>query len=416
MIGRAIGLLARLPRALIVATAAVLLLFRRDRTAAPTPKSARRSLFPAGITGWTLTAVALLMLGCLVASIVVVSGIVPIKASSGHWRITAWFLDFAKGRSVAMHTWGTAVPPLDRQALVVKGAGQYHFACRPCHGAPGLEQPRIAGAMTPRPPDLRDASRTFDPEELFYIVKHGIKFTGMPAWPAQEREDEVWAMVAFLQSLPTLDAAEYDRLAGVAIASADEQPPLENLLGRSPRVPDTVKENCARCHGIDGSGRGTGAFPRLAGQQPVYLAASLLAYARGERHSGIMEPLAASLGPEDISSIAEYYAGLAAPAVASTDPPEGDIEYGARIATAGLPDEMIPACQECHGPGVTRNPHYPRLAGQYAEYLRLQLSLFQRRQRGGTPYHKIMHKVVGHLTDEQIRAVTAYYASLPGNR
>ncbi|MFN2428348.1 MAG: cytochrome c, partial [Candidatus Binatia bacterium] len=84
-----------------------------------------------------------------------------------------------------------------------------------------LQQPRIAAAMTPKPPDLRTVALTFDPEELFYIVKHGIKFTGMPAWPALERDDEVWAVVAFLRMLPTLDPGEYLELTGMARAAPD---------------------------------------------------------------------------------------------------------------------------------------------------------------------------------------------------
>jgi cytochrome c553 len=365
--------------------------------------------------GWALTALAFLSVGGVVGALVVLSGIVPIKASSGHWAITAWFLDFAKGRSVATHTLGTTVPRLDQDGLKLKGATHYHAACRPCHGGPTLEQPSIAKHMTPRPPDLRESVRTLEPAELFYIVKHGIKLTGMPAWPALARDDEVWAMVAFLRVLPGLQPAEYDRLAGLVKVSSGEQVPLEDLVGQSPRAAETVQENCARCHGIDGRGRGAGAFPRLAGQRAAYLSATLGAYARGERHSGIMEPVAASLDAQDRALIAEFYAGLPAGGADAWET-SAEIERGRQIASVGVPERLVPPCQECHGPRVTRNPHYPRLAGQYADYLRLQLSLFRRQARGGTPYHTIMHKIAGQLTEEQVRAVTAYYAALPGER
>ncbi|HEU4638637.1 MAG TPA: cytochrome C, partial [Candidatus Binatia bacterium] len=61
---------------------------------------------------------------------------------------------------------------------------------------------------------------------------------------------------------------------------------------------------------------------------------------------------------------------------------------------------------------VRRNPIYPELAGQHSEYLALQLELFNKQSRGGTPYAHIMHRVAGRLTPQQMRDVTAYYGSL----
>ena len=371
------------------------------------------------------TTVKYLVIAALVLSVaglfgglfVMISGIVPIKASSGHWSITAAILDFAKRRSVETHTFRVTPPSLDDPAMVLKGAGHYDFACEPCHGSPVLQQPRIAGAMTPRPPDLRTASLTYDPEDLFYIVKHGIKFTGMPAWPAQERDDEVWAMVAFLQTLPKLDANGYQELAGVNMAAPDDRPQPEPLLGPAPPVPDIVTTSCARCHGIDGRGRGTGAFPRLDGQRMEYLSGSLVAFGRGERNSGVMEPLVAHLGTDEIRAIAQYYSGVAADGPRpSSSLDAGALERGRQIASKGDPGRLVPACRECHGPGVTRNPNYPRLAGQYENYIELQLQLFRSHSRGGTEYRDIMMKVAGQLTEEQIRDVAQYYASLPTER
>jgi cytochrome c553 len=238
----------------------------------------------------------------------------------------------------------------------------------------------------------------------------------MPAWPTQERDDEVWAMVAFLRTLPGLMPAHYDELTGATVAVSDDQAPLEDLLGPSLPVPDAIGENCARCHGIDGLGRG-GAFPRLAGQRAEYLENSLIAYARGERHSGFMEPVAANLGLDDIQAIARYYATRPAgpPSLMTAEPAE--IELGRQIAMDGLPDYLIPACSECHGPSPTRrNVNYPLLAGQHADYLEQQLTLFKGNHRGGSPYHLLMQKVAGQLTPEQVRAVTRFYASLPSGR
>ena len=128
-----------------------------------------------------LTVSAMAIGAMMVAAVMVISGVVPIYASSGHWRITAAFLDFAKTRSVSTHAWGIEAPPLDDEALVLRGAGQYESSCLPCHGGPARGLPPVMAAMTPSPPALTDRLTKWAPEELFSIVKHGIKFTGMPA-------------------------------------------------------------------------------------------------------------------------------------------------------------------------------------------------------------------------------------------
>jgi cytochrome c553 len=132
-------------------------------------------------------------------------------------------------------------------------------------------------------------------------------FTGMPAWPAPQRDDEVWAVVAFLKQLPQLDKASYQKLVG---GDTDVTAAIEELSG-PPGVPLAVVQNCVRCHGIDGVGRGTGAFPKLAGQRRNYLENALKAYATGERHSGTMGPISAGLKADAIPKVARYYSQLA---------------------------------------------------------------------------------------------------------
>jgi cytochrome c553 len=248
-------------------------------------------------------------------------------------------------------------------------------------------------------------------EQLFTIVKHGIKFTGMPAWPVQQRDDEVWAIVAFLRRMPELDATEYRRLAyGVQGAVAEIEPPLP-AAGQQP-PPQAVREVCWRCHAVDGTGRGPGAFPSLAGQRAEYLYASLRAFADRSRHSGIMSGIAANLSSESMRAIASYYEGLP-PRAATTVTDHSLIARGARIAEGGDPDKDIPACVECHGPtDQPKNPAYPRLAAQHVPYLASQLELLRSRHRGGSPNVALMHVFVDRLRPEQIRDVTRYYASL----
>lgn len=339
------------------------------------------------------------------ATAVAVSGVIGITASGGHWSVTETFLHFSKRRSVVTHALRIAEPPLDDPALIMRGAGQYDLGCRPCHGATAGDIPRLARTMLPPPPDLNERIHLWRPRELFYIVKHGIKLTGMPAWPSQQRDDEVWAMVAFLRRLPEMGAAEYQRLArGESILPFD-------LGTEVAPPPEIVAESCARCHGLDGNGRGNPAFPVLAGQRAEYLDRALRAYADGRRYSGIMGPVAAALNAQSRMYAVQYYASL--PASSVTDADASRIARGAALAVEGDPTHDIPACSACHASAAApKNPAYPVLDGQYPEYLALQLRLLRERRRGGSEYVHLMHSFVDRLTDEQVRDVAAYYGSL----
>jgi cytochrome c553 len=409
--------IAALLAALAAGVVAAVRLLRSPRgslVATPSPEARDAPVGGAGMKRWLFRIAGLLAVLGFGGALVAVSGIIPIKASSGHWAVTRWFLNFSKERSVATHSLGLEAPSLDDPGLVLKGAGHYDTGCRPCHGNPALPQPQIAWKMTPPPPYLPPRISEWQPDELFYIVKHGIKFTGMPAWPSLQRDDEVWAMVAFLRRFPELDAAEYRRLTQGEAAPSGEVAQLPDLEGPE-RVPRAITTSCARCHGVDGLGRGLGAFPKLAGQTPAYLDLSLQAFARGTRHSGIMQPVAAGLSREEMGELARYYASLQEP---SPSPPHQEatsaIERGKAIASRGIPSQRVPSCADCHGPGATRrNPVYPELAGQYADYLALQLELFKKNVRGGTDYAHIMRRAAAGLTPEQMRDVALYYASLP---
>lgn len=367
----------------------------------------RRALAFARRRPWT--AMALAGIGAaLVAAIVVSSGVFRITASSGHWAITERLLHYSMRRSVVTQSLlGPSAPAdLDSEARVIQGATHYDIGCRPCHGAPGRRMPVVPGAMTPHPPALPPRIGTWDARELFYIVKHGVKFTGMPAWPALQRDDEVWAMVAFLRRLPSLDAGSYDRLAGVTTWPA---PALLPTTTDASAPPDVVVEQCARCHGTDGLSRGVSRLPRLAGQRERYLANAMRAYAEGRRFSGTMMAVAAALPPGQRDQAVRYYASLDPSAVGNTAT-AGDPARGAAIARDGVPARDIPACDTCHQAPDAKDA-YPRLAGQPRQYLVTQLQLLQSRGRGGSEYVHLMHEFVDQLTPDDIDDVAAHYAA-----
>ena len=353
------------------------------------------------IKRWLIDVAIFLVLAGVVGTVVWLSGAVPIKASSGHFWITQQFLEIAKLRSVDMHSLGAKIEAA-QPWHVLQGAAHYETVCRRCHGAPGTPIPAIGRAMTPSAPALEDVAHKFDRAELFSIVRHGIKLTGMPGWPTKGRDDEVRAVIAFLEALPDLDASRYDEL-----VFGDELPPSSEPL-------DLPTRRCARCHGQDGEGRGSAAFPKLAGQREGYLYASLVAYAGGGRRSAMMEPLATGLSEDEMRLLARHYAALGGdmPSCA-VDDTIGAETRGREIAERGIPERGVPACTDCHGPGPgPRNATYPSLAGQYADYLVVQLELFQSGDRGGTPFGHLMDHVAPRLEPDEMREVVDYYAGL----
>ncbi len=372
---------------------------------------------------WKIMTGLILVIG-IGGILVVVSGVIPVKASSGHWEITRWFLNFTKERSVATHSTGIKVPDLDDQALIVEGAGHYEAGCRMCHGKPDGMRPRMVSLMTPQPPNLKTIVPEREPQELFYVVKHGIKMTGMPAWPEFKRDDEIWPVVAFLLKYPELDFNEYDELVWGKHQKQSGQS-IDSAEGTPLPVPHLVIEVCAGCHGVDGQGRGLGVFPRLAGQNEAYLLVSLEAYHQDKRMSGTMEELASRMHQQEIQEVSRYYSRLK-PILSNEsqgrdktnnrDAQEEDASYerGAQIAAEGIAGQDVPACADCHP--ATRKPFknaYPALMGQYQDYLELQIRLFQNRSRGGSQSANLMHAAVDGLKPDQIRDVSFYYSELP---
>lgn len=358
-----------------------------------------------------LAAAALLVAG---GALLVYSGVYNVSARAGHLSPTAWLLHYAMRKSARTYALGIDVPPLDDERMVVRGATYYALGCAPCHSEPGGNYPPIVSQMTPHAPALANLIPTWKPAELFWVVDNGIKYTGMPAWATGNRPDEVWSMVAFLQRLPELDVEAYRKLAYGPGTSGDRAPALTRL-GLDERVSSTL-EQCARCHGLDGMGRGTGAFPYLAGQNEEYLFESLRHYAAGARHSGIMQPVASGLLEATMRGVASHYAA-AVPAAAPAPQarlPAAAVARGERIAQEGIPDENVVACAHCHGPDpVAANPAFPLLAGQDRDYLLQQLELWVAGKRGGTAYAALMREVSGNLAASEMADVAAYYASLP---
>jgi cytochrome c553 len=334
------------------------------------------------------------------------SGLYSVAASRGHWAVTDAILTFAMRHSVKTHALGIEVPELGSHDLSTLGAAHFHNGCAFCHGAPGVPISPIAQSTLPSPPDLARSMRKWRDRELFWIVKNGIKYTGMPAWVAQQRDDEVWAVVAFLRRLPALDAAAYRDLAlgglSVPAQSGEEIATTEGTSG--------AVSACARCHGENRRGPASRMVPVLHGQPAGFLMAALEDYANGRRPSGIMQPLASDLSPEDREQVARYYAGRAPPA-APKSPLDGEaVERGRVLATRGDPAARIPACVDCHN--ASSLDAYPRLSGQHAAYMVNRLRLWKNGLVSKSPTDAIMAPIARVLNQQQIEDVSAYFSSI----
>lgn len=142
---------------------------------------------------------------------VIYSGAYNVAASDDHTALGKWVMHTTMHNSVRASADDITVPDLSDNAMIQQGASAYDSLCAACHLKPGLKDTVLRAGLNPMPPNLTEQSH-WEPAEQFWIVKHGIKMTGMPAWGATHEDKELWEIVAFLQKLPELSEQEYREL------------------------------------------------------------------------------------------------------------------------------------------------------------------------------------------------------------
>lgn len=159
---------------------------------------------------------AALVVGAGAGALFVYSGRFDISADTPHSPLVYRLIETTREQAIARRTRDLTVPAnLSDAERVRRGAGNYDSMCAGCHLAPGKADSEIRKGLYPMPPDLARPART--PENAaarqFWITKHGIKATGMPAWSKGGVGDEhIWDMVAFMQRMPALSPAQYRAL------------------------------------------------------------------------------------------------------------------------------------------------------------------------------------------------------------
>ena len=175
-----------------------------------------------------------------------------------------------------------------------------------------------------------------------------------------------------------------------------------------------AKQVCAACHAADGNSTAP-ANPKIAGQIPEYLHKQLQDFKpqggkKPARESPVMMGMVASLSEADMKGLAAYYAGQKLRPAAAAD--KDLVQLGQKLWRGGNLATGVPACAGCHGPtGAGMPAQYPRLGGQFAEYVVAQLKAFQESRRANDA-NAVMRGVAAHLTEREIRAVAEYAAGL----
>lgn len=163
--------------------------------------------------------VALGVVGCAAGVAFLYSGWYPMGADTPHTKMTFWALETLREQSVARASAELEVPPLSGAKQLLAGGADYNDMCASCHLKPGTLQSDLSIGLYPKPPNFsqpegdKNASADEDSSEqarhYFWVIKHGIKASGMPAWGLTHDDDRIWSMVAFLQKLPDLSPEQY---------------------------------------------------------------------------------------------------------------------------------------------------------------------------------------------------------------
>jgi mono/diheme cytochrome c family protein len=188
----------------------------------------------------------------------VYSGAYDISATDQHTPPVYWLMEFMMKRAVAVRSRESDVPANLAQADVVeRGLGHYERQCAQCHGAPGVPPQPAALGMTPVPAYLVPIGRDWPASHIRWVVKYGIKMTGMPAWKYRMSDDEIWEVVAFVKHrLPYLSPAQYrEAVAKLPAPAAAEarSPGPESGIGDAAAGRRAIDQYaCATCHVIPG--------------------------------------------------------------------------------------------------------------------------------------------------------------------
>jgi len=192
------------------------------------------------------------------AALFVYLGIYDVSATSQHTAPVYHLLETSLKRSVKLRTSDIQTPALDDASRTVRGFRHFRAHCVQCHGAPGIAPESFALGLTPAPASLIDTAKQWSASEIYWIIRQGIKMSGMPAWQYRMSDEEIWDVVAFMKILPALSPADYNRwsVQHARAVPSDTSAPGKGLdanLGDPAAGRKALQQYlCITCHAIPG--------------------------------------------------------------------------------------------------------------------------------------------------------------------
>ncbi len=159
-----------------------------------------------------VTLFVVLAIATLGAAGVLWTGAYNVAGNSQHTQAVYSLLERALQQSVRLRARNIRAPALDDPRLLQRGAICYRDNCAQCHGAPAIAAADFALGMQPLPGPLIDATARWRSRELYWITRNGITMSGMPAWEYRLADNDLWAVVAFVQRLSAISAREVHEL------------------------------------------------------------------------------------------------------------------------------------------------------------------------------------------------------------
>jgi mono/diheme cytochrome c family protein len=214
--------------------------------------------------------------GAVAAAGVVYAGLFDVAATQPHTELGFKAFHFAMQRSVRVRAADITVPDLSNAGRLTRGHGLFRTHCEQCHGGPGVAPKPFAQGLRPLASNLVQDGRDWPSNELYWVVKHGVRMSAMPGWEYRFTPDELWDVVAFVKQLHLITPAQYQAVTPPALPLASP--------GLAQRVPDSRTGKflinqymCATCHtipGIAGADRTVG--PPLTGVgERIFIAGNL---------------------------------------------------------------------------------------------------------------------------------------------
>jgi mono/diheme cytochrome c family protein len=164
-----------------------------------------------GIIKAALIVAASLVLMAIGAVVFIGSGIYNIGADDHHTRIVLAVITQLRERSIDARASRITVPDLKDGSRVAGGAGHYAALCVGCHLAPGVTKSDLRPGLYPHPPNLAQEDM-LDARKAFWIIKHGIKMSAMPAWGKSLNDEAIWDIVSFVRKMPAMTPEQYHAL------------------------------------------------------------------------------------------------------------------------------------------------------------------------------------------------------------